>query len=535
MRVRSPRSARFTAPLAALTGCAVLLPLLGVLAPPAAAAERGPVLIPGARVVLLAGSTEARTVVPARTRSALRASGARATAAGSVFQVTYTGFTVTQRDAFQRAVDTWERLVTSSVPIRIDARLSPLPDAVLGSAGPTNLVVDDADGRNGPDDTLQAVALANAEAGRDLDPDGPDISADFSNDTTLFSYGDQPVAGRYDFTTVVLHEIAHGLGFAGAMDVLPGATGTRRGYWDPGTSQPHPLSYDRHTVSLAADGTATPLLTIPRGSVALAKALTSRTAWDGAAGRAANGGVRPLLYAPARWDVGSSYSHLDEDAFPTGDPDSLMTPVLDLAEVVRDPGRVALGMLADIGWGSDTSALRVAGSQSVRVGAPLTVTGAAPVSSSVQLLVHRRGSTTTTPGALPGYALERTLAVGAAGRFAATLTASDDLRYYVQTVPSTQAAVSSQGALTQVRPVVAGPATRVVRRGTTVVLSGRGQPSSTLRLRFTRGSAVDVTRYVAVRADGTWSRSQVLTADLLVSARGANGQLADTGALLQAR
>ncbi len=336
---------------------------------------------------------------------------------------------------------------------------------------------------------------------------------------------------RYDFTTVVLHEIAHGLGFAGAMDVQTDAAGVERGYWDPGTTRPRPLVFDRRAVRLDDDGTTTPLLSLPRGSTELAAALTTgRSVWDGAAGTAAAGGTRPELYTPARWEEGSSYSHLDEQAYPTGDPDSLMTPTIDLGEVVRDPGAIALGMLTDIGWGSDLRSLRLSGPESVAAGTSVPVSGAAPAGTVVRIYFKRRGSTETSPGAQPGFTLQRELPVGEDGTFVTSFVANDDHRYYAQVGEQL-----SEPVLTQVRPTFTTPATVVVRRGASVTIGGRGLPGTRLTLRFTRGTSVDVVRYVTVGGDGRWSRTQVLTADLRVGARGANGESSDRGVLLQAR
>ena len=519
---------------AVLTAPLLLLPAL-----PASAAELSadlpvpvPVLVPGDRVVLRGSDVAAPSLVPARSHPALRASATGASAAtSSNFEVTYTGFSTAQRDAFQAAVDTWERLLASPVTIRIDARLSTLPQGVLGAAGPTNFVVEDEDGRYGPEDTLLPIALGNALAARDFDPEGPDISAEFSNDSSLFSYGTTPSADRYDFTTVVLHEIGHGLGFAGAMDVQTGADGVERGFWNPGTTEPRPLVYDRQAVRPNDDGTVTPLLSLPRGSTELAQALTDgRSVWDGPAGRAANGGKRPELFTPPEWQEGSSYSHLDEQTYPTGDPDSLMTPTIDLGEVVRDPGSIALGMLADIGWSSDLASLRLSGPTSVAAGTRVAVSGAAPRGTVVRIYFKRRGSTETSPGAQPGFTLQRELPVGEDGTFVTSYLANDDHRYYAQVGDQ-----FSEPVLTQVRPTFTGPLTRVVRRGSSVTIGGRGLPSTRLDLRFTRGTAVNVVRSVTVRSDGTWSRSQVLTGDLRVSARGANGESSDTRLLLQAR
>ena len=62
------------------------------------------------------------------------------------------------------------------------------------------------------------------------------------------------------------------------------------------------------------------------------------------------GGGRPRLYAPANYQVGSSYSHLNETTYSPGTPNSLMTPGLNTAESNHNPGPALLGMFVDMGW-----------------------------------------------------------------------------------------------------------------------------------------------------------------------------------------
>jgi len=50
------------------------------------------------------------------------------------------------------------------------------------------------------------------------------------------------------------------------------------------------------------------------------------------------------------WNPGSSVTHLDELTYPAGDPDSLTTAALGLAEGIDSVGTIALAMLADEGW-----------------------------------------------------------------------------------------------------------------------------------------------------------------------------------------
>jgi hypothetical protein len=86
-------------------------------------------------------------------------------------------------------------------------------------------------------------------------------------------------------------------------------------------------------------------------STTLGNALTGNNIyWFGAQGMAQNSGTRPRLYAPTTWSSGSSYSHLNENTYPAGNINSLMTPFLGAAEAIHDPGPIVEGMFTDMGW-----------------------------------------------------------------------------------------------------------------------------------------------------------------------------------------
>ncbi|MBI2709435.1 MAG: DUF4214 domain-containing protein [Actinobacteria bacterium] len=253
-------------------------------------------------------------------------------------------------------MDIWSTLVTSSVPIRVDARWTALGPGQLGGAGAGDMIRDWT-GAPRPS-TWYAQALANAIAGTDLSAQ-PDIVAAFSNDSTLWYLGTDGAtpSGKYDLTSVVLHELAHGLGFAGSAEVTSGSG--RLGY-----GSGFPTAFDRFT----GTGASTRLTAIT--GTALGAALTSGNVWfDGVQERAGLGGNRAPLYAPSSWMQGTSYSHWDEAAFPPGNPNSLMTPYIADGESIFDPGDAMLGALRDLGWAT-------AGPMSV-AGAP-----AAPVATS---------------------------------------------------------------------------------------------------------------------------------------------------------
>ena len=172
--------------------------------------------------------------------------GARCPARSSII-VNYIGSWDQQaRDAFEYAADIWETLLVSNVPITVDAEWENLGPDILGGAGPYNFY------KTGSvpgifDDTWYAVAITNSRYGSDLVPANPDISASFNSGYNDWYYGtDGNTPGnKIDFTSVVLHELGHGLGFVGSMTVFNGL-----GYWgltNDGGITYFPIIYDRYT------------------------------------------------------------------------------------------------------------------------------------------------------------------------------------------------------------------------------------------------------------------------------------------------
>ncbi|MDT7537249.1 MAG: hypothetical protein QOI82_834 [Actinomycetota bacterium] len=296
-------------------------------------------------------TTERAAPAPARPHLTGNCPTATLTGTSSTWTISYdSAFCASThaRSAFEAAVGIWSDLVASRVPISIDATSTALDPGVLGQAGPTGFVALNRDGLGGTAKTDYAAALANAVVGRDLSP-GSDIEAQFDiSQTDLYFGTDGQPQGKYDFETVVLHELGHGLGFLGSMDVDSDGVG----FWGGGRDHPQPTIFDRFTVRSGGAIQGKRLLSYPTGSLALGSALTSLDVyWDGPHGKAAYSGRPPRLYAPRAWEPASSYSHLSVADFPQTDPNSLMTAVLSADEVKRSPGPVVLGMLEDMGWG----------------------------------------------------------------------------------------------------------------------------------------------------------------------------------------
>jgi hypothetical protein len=252
--------------------------------------------------------------------------------------------------AFQHAAFLWGSLLTSSVEIKINAKMDPLPgnatSAVLGQAGATNVF---RSFLNAPFlNTWYPQALANSLAGADLDPGTPDISATFNSDVdgpvvlggTDWYYGvDRNPGGDVDFVSVVLHELGHGLGFQTFANVSNGA---KLGGFDD-TYLRHlechgsvPSSYGAGTdAQRTACSIGDPNLHwIGPGTLAGAAALPLTAGFPG-------GHVQ--MHAPSPLALGSSVSHFSINAF----PNQLMEPSYTGAN--HSVG-LALQLMQDIGW-----------------------------------------------------------------------------------------------------------------------------------------------------------------------------------------
>lgn len=309
-----------------------LLALLAASGAQAQVDRIGPVMTPGLPVV------DQRAPQPlARTRSA--APDCNPATEGARFEVEYIGFPAAAEVAFQTAVDTWACRVRSSQIVRVQATWAELDATTLGSAGPILY-------RNFPGAPARNVwypaALADALAERDLGEGDPDIEAIFNSDFGSWHFGPgAPPAGTYDLATVVLHELGHGLGVIGSLQVKDGVGVLS-------VEGEFPFSYDLHV----QDPSGTSLLdssTYPLGSARLAQALVSELRFGGRAIEQVSETTVPL-YAPPQWTPGGSLSHLAEDAFAAGTPDGLMTPFIAREEVVTEPGAVVCALLADVGW-----------------------------------------------------------------------------------------------------------------------------------------------------------------------------------------
>lgn len=255
----------------------------------------------------------------------------------SNFKITYVNVPIAEQTAVQAAIDAWSDNWSSSVPVNVVANFVPEgTSGILASASPVSFFHNFT---GAPDATLwYSSAMANALANRDLDPTSPEISININSTMANVFYlatdGNCPT-NQYDLESIILHEIAHGLGFL-SNDSFDNFS--QYGSID----QPTPFDAYAQT----PDGGR--LMDLASPSVSLGIAMQNTLVWSGKNAIAANNGIKPALYTPRRFEPGSSVSHLDETTFQGGGPDALMTPSWPGGSVFHVPGPLVLAMLADM-------------------------------------------------------------------------------------------------------------------------------------------------------------------------------------------
>jgi hypothetical protein len=280
-------------------------------------------------------------------------------------------------NAFQFAANIWAAQLTSSVTIFVDATMDPLfcdsTSATLGQAGASSYL------RDFPGalvaGTWYPQALANKLSGADLDPGNDDIIAQFNSSvgTTCpfpnvwyYGFDANPPVGDFDFVTVVLHELGHGLGFQTIVDLTTGAKAL--GFDDTfmrnledksvGLLWP-PMSDAQRQASAIDDGD---LYWTGAQVIANSGFLTS--------GRDGSGNV--LMYAPNPLQQGSNVSHFDT----TLSPDQLLEPIYTGPN--HNP-QLAIDVLDDIGWSGAPTTTTTTTSTTTTTLPPVATCGASPI------------------------------------------------------------------------------------------------------------------------------------------------------------
>ncbi len=248
--------------------------------------------------------------------------------------------------AFEFAANLWGSVLDSSVQIQVRGQWDPLPcnvnSGTLGAAGTLSVLRDFAGAPQAG--TWYPMALANSLTGVDNDLANPDINATFNSNlgtpgclaASGWYYGldGNPPPGAFDFVSILLHELGHGLGFQTFM----AQNGTKLNGFN-----------DTYMLNLIHPPTVPP--NYPAMSNAQRQACNladPNVFWNGPNVVAANGGTI-RVHAPNPYQPGSSISHFSTAVA----PNQLMEPAYTGPN--HDIG-LALPLMEDIGWNLDNSA-----------------------------------------------------------------------------------------------------------------------------------------------------------------------------------
>jgi hypothetical protein len=167
------------------------------------------------------------------------------------------------------------------------------------------------------------------------------------------------VSNKYDLATVLMHEVLHGLGFTSsiqankdnftAISKFNGCQTNTEGYFS--------TIYDKYivqenyiTAQILAENSNTYSMynncidgSVYYSGINTNNFLNAQGIYD-----------LPKIYAPSEWATGSSICHLDENTYPAGNTNSLITPNFGLNEVNHSIGEIAAKILEDLGWTINT-------------------------------------------------------------------------------------------------------------------------------------------------------------------------------------
>lgn len=263
--------------------------------------------------------------------------------------------------SFIKAAEILADQVVSSEIIIVDADFdAAMPcdasSATLGSAGATSNSRYSTAPSGLLDNTFYPIGLINAIRNLDVDAGKSDITAAFNADLgdanclsgSFWYYGfDSPSAGNIGFTTVLLHEMTHGLGFASLTDASDGTKAD--GYDDifsnnlysqaNSASWPGLTNGQREASAISTTGLLWNGSNVNTQAVGLLSAGFQNNDGD----PAFTSGDRVQMYAPNPVEGGSSVSHFNTAA----SPDEIMEPQYTEGQLGLG---LALYLLQDIGW-----------------------------------------------------------------------------------------------------------------------------------------------------------------------------------------
>ncbi len=255
------------------------------------------------------------------------------------FVISYNNVPDSVKSCVQFVTSELKKYVFTTVPIHISVTWTQLSSTVHAYAKPSEMVY------NVPglpyNNVLYPISLAEKILSKNLNFSNTDIELVINSAISWQAdYQSSLDNNKYDLATVLLHECIHGLGMSGnymKQNDIPSLVGL-------------PTIFDMF-ISYGTNNLITLLYTQSKiSNDSLAKLLVSDSLyWSGSYTNAFLG-FKPELFAPNQFDFGSSIYHFNENLFPKGDTNSLMTYILNKGERLHTLGAAVQGILADIGW-----------------------------------------------------------------------------------------------------------------------------------------------------------------------------------------
>lgn len=259
----------------------------------------------------------------------------------SVLTPTYIDVPANAKIAIEKALSIWASYLVTAMPIRIKITWESLATSTLAQTGATRVFRDftAAPYKN----VWYPVALAEAITSKELNSGDYDINVSLNkNINWSYDVSGKAVSQKFDMVTVVLHEIAHGLGFNSTLSLTEN---NAQGKWGQSS---YPYIYDIF-VRNGSQQTLYDTKIFGNPSTELYRELTGNNLFFRLTNNTSLGS--PKIHAPNSFRIGGSISHLDENSYPIGTENSMMSPNVRSAEINHKPGNLILLMLNQLGWG----------------------------------------------------------------------------------------------------------------------------------------------------------------------------------------
>lgn len=245
------------------------------------------------------------------------------------------------RVVVEAAFGVWDKILISRVPIHIHVYWEAMGASMLATAGSDRVY------KNFKNAPLREVwypsALADALIGESVNGNNPDIVLKINSEAGWnLDYEGPQTFRHYDMLSVIIHEIAHGIGFMSSFE-LNGSTRVKWGI------QNVPFIYDQYMLDQSGNSLVNNRF-YTNDSEELLRTVTETNIFfqidSGAYSQR-----RPRLHTEKPFSAGASLSHIANGQAPQSDSrDRLMLPTLSLGARYHYPGNGILAMLFQMGW-----------------------------------------------------------------------------------------------------------------------------------------------------------------------------------------